>query len=122
VSGQQIARRPWTAAEDRRLRELAPYSQAAEIGAKLMRSLHSVKHRARRLGISLFKHGDCNPDTRYSDALIEQARQMHDGGHGPRYIAKELGINEWTLRSALYYRQRRRTPEALARNLKRRTA
>ncbi|MDR7193338.1 hypothetical protein [Luteimonas terrae] len=46
--------------------------------------------------------------TRYTESAIENARQLHDQGFGPRWIARRLQINENTLRSALYYQQRRR--------------
>lgn len=100
--------RPWTREEDAVLRNNAIRATAADIGALIGRTRDSVKYRAIRIGVALTKYGDAAPNTRYSDALIEQARQMHEGGHGPRYISRELGINEHTLRSALYWVQRKR--------------
>ena len=100
--------RPWSREEDAVIRQYAMTEHSHQIGLRLGRSVDAVKHRARRIGVSLTKCGDAAPNTRYSDALIEQARQMHDAGHGPRYISRELGINEFTLRSALYYCQRLR--------------
>ena len=100
--------RLWTKAEDARIRALAATCNSTAIAAVLDRTSDAVKHRARRIGVSLKKCGDNAPNVKYSDALIEAARQLHDQGYGPRWIASRLNINEWTLRSALYYRQRTR--------------
>lgn len=86
---------------------MAPRESAAGIATHLGRTLDGVKHAAKRYGIRLRKFGENCPNARYSDELIEQARRLHETGVGPRAIAKQLGINEWTLRAALYYRQRR---------------
>ena len=101
-----MAGRAWERSEDQRLRAMAPNASSKEIAAALGRTRDAVMHRARVLRISLLKTGDAAPNTKYSDALIEKARQLHDQGYGPRWIAKRLEINECTLRAALYYRQR----------------
>lgn len=102
-----MAGRAWERSEDQRLRAMASTASSIEIGVALGRTREAVMHRARVLKISLLKTGDAAPNTKYSDALIENARQLHDQGYGPRWIAKRLEINERTLKSALYYQQRR---------------
>lgn len=102
-----MAGRCWTTQEDRVIRRMARSASSAEIGAALSRSSNAVKHRARVLRISLLKSGESHPGARYSDTAIENARTLHDQGFGPKWIASRLGINENTLKSALYYQQRR---------------
>lgn len=103
-----MAGRPWTPDELDRLRDMAATSSSYEIAAAQGRGADGVKHAARRRGIALRKCGELCPNARYSDALIEKARVLHEQGYGPRWISKRLEINEHTLRSALYFAQRRR--------------
>lgn len=104
---------PWTSRDVAILRAMAPRCSSFEIAAELGRTSDAVKHAARRHGIELRKCGEAVPNARYSDDLIEKARQLHDQGYGPRWISRRLQINEWTLRSALYYRQRQRPAGSL---------
>lgn len=97
----------WTREEDRRLRAMAETATSTEIGLAIGRTAEAVKHRAKTLSVSLAKHGDAHPWTKYPDTLIEQARQLHDQGWGPVWIAKRLGMNVSALKSALYYHRRR---------------
>lgn len=43
---------------------------------------------------------------RYSNALVESARQMHDDGASRREIARALGVPDNTVRDWLDYRTR----------------
>lgn len=82
----------WTAAEDAVIRKHVATCTSAQIGAMLGRGAGSVRMRVVTLGISLRKVGDAHPNTRYSDALVEQARRMYEDGHKPARIGRELGM------------------------------
>lgn len=98
--------RRWEPAEDFAIRRLARSQTAWQIGQSIDRSERAVFIRAQRLGVRLQKEGDRRPGHRWSDAVVEQARCLHDEGKGPAYIAKALGIPRNTVRAFVHYRYR----------------
>lgn len=97
----------WSRAEDRVLVDMARTSSAAQIGQALGRSVDSVTHRCRAMGVSLTKSGENHPQFRHSDAAVEMARRLHESGHGPKWIAGQLGMPLSTVKSVVYYQHRR---------------
>lgn len=96
----------WTRADKRTLRRLAPTHTAEQIAAVVGRTVNAVRQQAHLLGIQLQKFGDQNHSTKYSDALVERIRQMHDDGMAPKAIARETGVPLGSVKSFVYYRLR----------------
>lgn len=97
----------WSRGEDRILVDMARTCSATKIGQALGRSVDSVTHRCRGLGVSLTKSGENHSQCRHSDAVVEMARRLHESGHGPKWIAGELGMPLRTVKSVVYYQHRR---------------
>lgn len=98
--------KPWTYAEQAELRRLAPTHTAEQIGALLHRTSHAVHQQAYKLKGRLQKAGDQNHGTKYSDALVEQIRTMHELGTKPAAIARETGVPIGNVKAFVYYRNR----------------
>jgi hypothetical protein len=89
------------------LRQLAGQVAPAVIAERLgTRTRAAVIARGRLLHISLMSYGEHHPAAKYSDALVEQARTLHDEGIKPRAIAEQLGIPVGAVKSFVYYQHR----------------
>lgn len=53
-----------------------------------------------------YRHGDQHHRARYSNALVERAREMHDRGTPRATVARTLGVPYDTCRDWLDYRTR----------------
>ncbi|ENY5857457.1 SANT/Myb-like DNA-binding domain-containing protein [Salmonella enterica subsp. enterica serovar Bareilly] len=80
----------YTQEQDNFIRKNCHTMTAEEIGNQLTprRTKDSVMHRARRLGISLYKCGDNSPHTKYEDEDVELIRGLRDGSD---LTFKEIG-------------------------------
>ena len=58
------------------------------------------------MGVRLSLLGERRHGSKWQDAIVEAARDMHDLGHGPSEISKILGVNPHTVRSFVYYKHR----------------
>lgn len=96
----------WATADDRAIAKLAATHTAKQLAKVLGRSVHAVHQRAYRKRVRLQKAGDADFRTKYSDAVVEQARKLHEAGVGPRAIARRIGVPEGSVRSFVYYRGR----------------
>ena len=66
--------------------------------------MENSKAHARK--ISLILYGERHPAAKYSDALVEEARILHDEGIAPKAIAERLGVPRGTIRSFVEYKHR----------------
>ena len=98
--------RDWEDEEVTILRTLAGAFTSYEIGHILGRSSDSVKHRARRLRVSLRTYGERCPWSKYSNEQAELARSLHEqGGVKIREIGDRLGIPYHALHSIIYFKR-----------------
>jgi hypothetical protein len=81
-----IPPRLWTEADIHMLRQMAGKTSVVEIAARLGRTRGAVVVKAGYLGISLLRHGDYNPHTKYSDADVETIRGLYLDGVPRREI------------------------------------
>lgn len=98
--------RQWTPAEVRSLERLAPTHTAAEIADRLGRTANAVHQQAYLRKIRLQKSGDRDYRTKYSDALVEQCRALHDAGVQPKEISERTGVPLASVKAFVYYLQR----------------
>jgi len=96
----------WTDEETRLLRELAGQVPARVIAERIGRTHPVVKARAHLLKIDLRLFGERCPWAKHSDAVVEQARTLHDEGMGPEAIARHLNIPRSSVRNFIYYQSR----------------
>ncbi len=95
----------WTVEEDRVIKEQAETLTSYQLAERLGRSSDSIKHRARRLGVSLRKYGDKVAWAKYSNELVERARDLHEGGMMPLEISRRLGIPYWNVCDFVYFKR-----------------
>jgi DNA-directed RNA polymerase specialized sigma24 family protein len=107
--------RLWTPEEDRVIRREGGGKTAQQLALMLGRTKNAVHQRAYLLRVSLQKYGDADYRTKYSDEVVEQARQMHDCGLGPAEIARRLRVPLVSVRSFVYYQGRHRPAAATSR-------
>jgi hypothetical protein len=94
--------KPWTQADLRTLRTLAPTHARSQIAAILGRTPGAGGDKAQRLGIPLLP-----PDrSRHSWEVVDAIRTAHEQGAKPAALAKQYGIPYWTIRSYVYYYRR----------------
>lgn len=108
--------RPWTPSEDAVIRREGGGKTAAQIGLMLGRTTNAVHQRAYRLKVSLQKCGDADYRTKYSDAVVEQARRLHEEGIGPAEISQRLGVPYASIKQFMYYAGRFEASVSLVRN------
>lgn len=97
---------PWNPAEVRALQRLAPTHTAAEIADRIGRSVNAVYQQAYLRNIKLQKAGDRDYRTKYSDALVEECRELHDAGVPPSEISARTGVPLGSVKAFVYYQQR----------------
>lgn len=97
--------RLWTDAEDKIIRLMAPEYSAAQIARSLDRTTDAVKNRCRAKRVSLKKRGERAESAKYSNAITEWARQLHDDGVRPKVISEVLRIPYWSVHSMVYYKR-----------------
>ena len=95
----------WTEADDKLLKKNAATMTSAELSKLLDRGPSAIKHRASKLGISLKKYGEKCSYAKYSDAVCEKARELHDGGMRPVDISRKLNVPYWNVCDFVYYRR-----------------
>lgn len=100
----------WTPTEDRELRRMAAEFKAAEIAKALGRTPAATRQRAYKLKVRLEKDGERRHLAKYSDAVVERCRELHDAGKGPAAIARETGVPVGSVKAFVYYRQRTAAP------------
>jgi hypothetical protein len=76
---------------------------AREIAKRLGRTYDAVMLRAKQLKISVRIYGEGHHKARHSDAIVEEARRLHEEGEKPRAIAKRLGVPYQTIGSFVGY-------------------
>lgn len=106
----------YTQEQDNFIRKNCHTMTAEEIGNQLTprRTRDSVMHRAKRLGISLYKCGDNLPQTRYKDEDVELIRELRDRSDLTfKEIGGKFAINKDTTR--WLYNHRLTTIDAIAR-------
>ncbi|EJJ3924141.1 AsnC family protein [Salmonella enterica] len=107
---------PWTREQDNFIRKNRHAMTAEEIGNQLTprRTRNAVIHRARHLGISLYKCGDNAPHSRHKDEDVVLIRELRDRYSLPFHeIGGKFGISKNTI-AWLYYR-RHTAADAIAR-------
>lgn len=97
--------RAWTETEDKTLKALAAELSSYQLAQRLGRSSDAVKKRAVRLGVSLRKHGERCAHAKYSNAVVEQARGLHEAGVMPREISRRLGVPYWNVCDFVYFKR-----------------
>lgn len=97
---------PWTPKEDRALQRMADRFTAKQIARAIGRTPAAVHQRAYLKRVKLQKAGDRDFRTKYSDALVERVRQLHEQGKAPSAIARETGVPVGSVKSFAYYRGR----------------
>lgn len=100
-----MVKRPWTDAEIAIIREMAGSVTSFQIAEQLGRTNTQVKYAAASRGISLKLYGERAPGAKYSNALVEQARDLHDAGVKPKRIAEMIGMPYWAVCDAVYYKR-----------------
>lgn len=109
AAGRHVGRRPprpWTLAEDDRLRRGCEANEpTASMAADLDRTTKSVEARRRKLGLVKVRKSIRQG---WTAAELRRAADMRDNGVHPREIGKALGRSESSVRGALAYHGRRR--------------
>lgn len=95
----------WTEEDDKVLKDNAATMTSYELAAILQRGQDSVKHRARKIGVSLRKYGQRCSWAKYSDDVVETARRMHRRGVGPRDISDTIGVPYWAVCDFVYFKR-----------------
>lgn len=95
----------WTQDDDRTLKKSADAMTSHQLAGILGRSSASIKHRARKLRVSLRKHGEKCSWAKYSNEVVEQARDMHESGIKPREISEMLGVPYWNICDFVYFKR-----------------
>jgi hypothetical protein len=98
-------RKAWSEAEDETVKQNAAEMTSCQLAELLGRSSDAVKHRARKLNISLRKHGDACSWAKYSNELVDEARDLHESGMGPKEISIRLKIPYWNVCDFVYYKR-----------------
>lgn len=97
---------PWSHEEIKMLRELAGTMPARMIAERIGRNFAATRVKARQLRIGLTCYGEHCSWAKYSNALVEEARSLHDEGIGATEIAKRLGVPLSSIEDYIYYRRR----------------
>jgi hypothetical protein len=105
ATAQTPPRRRWSSTEDATIKRLAEDLTSAELADLLGRTPDAIKHRAKRLRVSLRKYGQACSWAKYPNLMVEAAREMHDAGKGPRVISQELGVPYWAVCDWVYYKR-----------------
>ncbi len=79
---------------------------SAEIGKLIGRPPGGVKSKAERVGIALRQLGEMHHSAKYSDALVEQARDFADIGFTRRQIARKINVPEYAVDGWINYKCR----------------
>lgn len=84
----------WTPEEDRMLKRMAGEYLTKDIANYLERTYSSVNMRAHRLGVRMQIYGEKHSHSKYSNAQVEQARELFfDKGKTIREISEITKIN-----------------------------
>lgn len=97
---------PWRDAEVKYLKQNALTLSAQQIAKNLDRTEVSVKCKARKLGISLQKHGEKHPLSKVSNHDVELCRQLDDAGVKPYQIAEKMEMDYSHVQAIVKYRTR----------------
>lgn len=103
--------RLWSDAEVARLRDLAGTTSTLQIAAALGRPEHSIKGKARGLGLRLKTYGEACSWAKYSDETCERARALHQAKVTLPEISRRLSIPYHALHSIIYFKRGRRVIE-----------
>ena len=95
----------WSVKDDCTLKDNAASMTSYQLARLLGRGVDSVKHRARRLGVSLRKHGEACSWSKYSNEVVEQARALHESGVKPKEISRRLGVPYWNVCDFVYFKR-----------------
>lgn len=96
---------PWTEDEIKTLKDNYRDKTSYELAEILNRTYDSIKHKARKLNISLRKKGEKCSWSKYSDEIVELARKMHDDGCKPSHISELLKIPYSNICDFVYYKR-----------------
>lgn len=97
----------WTDAEDGALRTRYAHEPTRVIAADLGRTVHAVRYRAQLLGLRATRTGTHHHRTRWTGAIVERARDLHEHTDWPAdRIAAELGVPRDTIHDWIHYRTR----------------
>jgi hypothetical protein len=101
------AAKTWTFEDRKTLAKYAGKIQPRQLAAMMGRTLPSIKNRARKDGLCLIIYGERNATAKFSDSTVEQARRLHETGHGPESISRKMGVGIHTVRAWVYFYNRR---------------
>lgn len=96
-------RKRWSLAEDQYLITNAPLLSAKDIGKRLTRTPGAVKDRAKRLGISLQKHGEHHHLAKTSNSDIELCRALREEKVKIKVISEKMEISRSLVQSVVNY-------------------
>ena len=95
----------WTEEETRTLKANAAAMTADQLAELLGRTRDSIKGQARKLGVSLRKHGEACSWAKYSNAIVDKARDLHERGVPPRKISEQLSVPYWNVCDFVYFKR-----------------
>lgn len=99
--------KPWSFEDRKTLAKYAGKIQPRQLAAMMGRTLPSIKNRARKDGLCLIVYGERNPTAKFADNVVENARRLHETGHGPESISRTLKVGIHTVRAWVYFYNRR---------------
>lgn len=98
--------------EDSMIRKWAGVKSTAEI-AELVTELgrrkcyaHTIKNRARKLGVSLRRTGEAFPHSKASDEDVELCRALYEAGMRPKLIAEKMEMSRSQVNNYVYFYSR----------------
>jgi hypothetical protein len=99
--------KPWSFEDRKTLAKYAGKIHLPQLAAMMGRTVPSLKCRARKDGLSLIIYGERNATAKFPDSTVEHARRLHESGFGPESISRQMGIGIHTVRSWIYFHNRR---------------
>lgn len=99
-------RKAWREVDEVFLKANAKLMTAKELSKRLKRTILSVKSKAKKLGVSLQKHGEKHHFAKYSDSDVELCRQLEEAGLKPFEIAEKMELSYSYVQCILKYRIR----------------